>query len=418
MMGSYLTFTTFGIFLLDEESRILAEQIIYPDLEAAVDNIRELNDGNSTEPLKLVLEKIEIQMPIFVTDSNLARAISKISDMDVKVESSSKTIKWFHSLHDNQLMEKGLTESASELQLFRHKVGIALAKSAVSEAGEEKDPSIKHAIDSVDEIDKSINIIAMRLRDWYSIHFPSLNELIEDHEEYTRVVNVCGKRSNMTPENLAKSEISDASIEKIHNSTGDMLGSDLSDSDMSAIQTLTDIILNLFKERRVLEGYISDLMEEIAPNITSLVGPLVGASLLSRAGSLKELARKPSSTLQILGAEKALFRSLKTGADPPKHGVIFQVPEIHTAPYWQRGKIARALAGKLSIAARIDAYSDAGVVKSLREQFEARLAEIQRQNPEAPPPKPPKQKPPRKPQRSSQWQGRGQQRGRKGDRRR
>ncbi|MHA1905930.1 MAG: C/D box methylation guide ribonucleoprotein complex aNOP56 subunit [Candidatus Thorarchaeota archaeon] len=414
MMGSYLTFTAFGIFLLDEESQVLTEHIIYPDLDAAVDNIRQLSEGKSNDFLKMVLEKND--SPITVADSNLARAIAEISDIDVKVESLSKTIKWFHSLHDTRLIENGITASASEIQTFRHKVGVTLAKSAVSEAGEEKDPSIKHAIDSVDEIDKSINIIAMRLREWYSIHFPSLNELIEDHEEYTRVVNVCGKRSNMTPENLTKSGISDASIEKIRDSTGDMMGSDLTDSDMSAIQTLTGIILNLFNERRVLESYISELMEEVAPNITSLVGPLVGARLISLAGSLKELARKPSSTLQILGAEKALFRSLKTGTDPPKHGVIYQVAEIHSAPYWQRGKIARALAGKLSIAARIDAYSEAGVVGTLKEQFEVRLAEIRRQNPEAPPPKPPK--PPSRPKRPQRRQGRGQQRGRQGGRRR
>ncbi|MHA2423315.1 MAG: C/D box methylation guide ribonucleoprotein complex aNOP56 subunit [Candidatus Thorarchaeota archaeon] len=414
-MGSYLTYTAFGIFLLDEESQVLAEQIIYPDLDAAVENIRQLSEGTSIDYLKLVLEKTDSS--ITVADSNLAKAIAEISDIDVKVEPLSKVIKWFHSQHDTRLIENSVTPSSSEIQTFRHKVGVALAKSAVSEAGEEKDPSIKHAIDSVDEIDKSINIIAMRLREWYSIHFPSLNELIEDHEEYTRVVNVCGKRSNMTPENLTKSGISDVSIEKIRDSTGDMLGSDLTDSDMSAIHTLTGIILNLFNERRVLEGYISELMEEVAPNITSLVGPLVGARLISLAGSLKELARKPSSTLQILGAEKALFRSLKTGADPPKHGVIYQVAEIHSAPYWQRGKIARALAGKLSLAARIDAYSEARVVESLKTQFQARLEEIQRQNPEAPPPKPPKPKQPSKQRRPQRRHGRGQQRGRKGGRR-
>ncbi|MFW9850040.1 MAG: NOP5/NOP56 family protein [Candidatus Thorarchaeota archaeon] len=414
MMGSYLTFTTFGIFLLNKESHVLAEQIIYPHIEDSVENIRLLNDGVPTEHLRKILKTIEIQEPITVADSNIAKAISQVKDIEVKVESSSEVIKWFYSLHNSQLIDSGIIDSESDLQTFRRNVGIALAKYAVSEAGEEKDPSIKHAIDSVDEIDKSINVIAMRLREWYSIHFPSLNELIEDQEEYARVVNVCGLRSNMTQENLKKSGITDASIKKILSSTGDMLGSDISESDMSAIQTLTDIILSLIKERQVLENYISILMEEVAPNITSLVGSLVGARLLSLAGSLKELSRKPSSTLQILGAEKALFRSLKTGADPPKHGIIYQVPEIHSAPYWQRGKIARALAGKLSLAARIDAYSDGGVVTSLRDQFEARLIEIQKQNPEAPPPKPPIPKPKRAPRK----QGRGQQRRHKGGRRR
>ena len=112
--------------------------------------------------------------------------------------------------------------------------------------------------------------------------------------------------------------------------------------------------------------------------------------MISLAGSLLDLARKPSSTVQVFGAEKALFRSIKTGADPPKHGIIYRVSEINSAPYWQRGKIARALAGKLSIAARIDAYSDRNIGVSLREDFLERVEEIKKQNPTAPPPKPPK----------------------------
>ena len=133
-------------------------------------------------------------------------------------------------------------------------------------------------------------------------------------------------------------------------------------------------------------------MNTVAPNVTALVGPLIGARLISLAGSLKDLASKPSSTVQVFGAEKALFRSLKTGADPPKHGIIYRVPEVHNAAYWQRGKVARALAGKLSIAARIDAYSDKNLGEKLREDFLARVEEIKKQNPEAPPPKPPKPK--------------------------
>jgi nucleolar protein 56 len=136
-------------------------------------------------------------------------------------------------------------------------------------------------------------------------------------------------------------------------------------------------------------------MQKIAPNMTALAGPLIGARLISLAGSLKELARKPSSTIQVYGAERALFRSLKTGADPPKHGIIYRVTEVNSAPYWQRGKIARALAGKLSIAARIDAYADRDMGNSLRESFLSRVEEIRKQNPEAPvkEAKPPKPKP-------------------------
>jgi nucleolar protein 56 len=140
-------------------------------------------------------------------------------------------------------------------------------------------------------------------------------------------------------------------------------------------------------------------MDSVAPNITALVGPLVGARLISLAGSLKELAQKPSSTVQIYGAEKALFRSLKTGSDPPKHGIIYQVPEVHGAPYWQRGKIARALAGKISIAARVDAYSKRNIGADLKKKFLQRVSEIRKQNVEEPPPKPAKKfvkKPPKR----------------------
>lgn len=417
-MGTYLTFTAFGVFLLDEDSRVLAEQITYPDVDISADNVKKISEGTPSETLQKVLEIVkEKDYPaLIVSDSRLAKALSQISDIPVKVNQSSKAIKWFLSLHDTQMLERKVSESSTEIQSFRNQVGLTLAKFTVSEAGEEKDPSIKHAIDSVGEIDKSINIVAMRLREWYSLHFPILTELLEDHEEYTRAVNICGRKSNMTRENLLQAQLSESSIALVEDSVANLLGSDLSDTDMSAISTLSDVILSLYKQRRVLESYVTELMEEVAPNITSMVGPLVGARLISLAGSLKELARKPSSTLQLLGAEKALFRSLKTGADPPKHGVIFQVPEIHSAPYWQRGKIARALAGKLSIAARIDAYSDSKATSKLREQFEKRLEEIQRQNPEAPPPKPPKPKQPSRPQRKQWKQGRGPPRGRQGGR--
>jgi nucleolar protein 56 len=118
-------------------------------------------------------------------------------------------------------------------------------------------------------------------------------------------------------------------------------------------------------------------MEEVAPNMTSILGPLLSARLMSIAGSLTNLAKMPASTVQVLGAEKALFRSLKTGSRPPKHGVIFQYQHIHAAPKWQRGKIARALSGKLSIAARIDAFGGEFIGEMLRNRLERKIREIQ-----------------------------------------
>ena len=117
-------------------------------------------------------------------------------------------------------------------------------------------------------------------------------------------------------------------------------------------------------------------MKDVTPNMSSLIGPTLSAKLISIAGSLDHLAKMPASTLQVLGAEKALFRALKTGARPPKHGIIFQYAAIHQAPRWQRGKIARALSGKLSIAARIDAFKGEFRGEALKRGLEKRIDEI------------------------------------------
>ncbi|MFW9977534.1 MAG: C/D box methylation guide ribonucleoprotein complex aNOP56 subunit [Candidatus Thorarchaeota archaeon] len=389
-MQVFGTFTTFGVFLLNSESKILHEVITYPNLEESVQNTRHLNIGTATDQLRELLGNLTEDTTIVTAHPELRDAISGISsNVLVEFRNNEPVIKWFLNIHDSLLIDRSIVKSNEELHDFRRQVGLALARFTVSEASEEKDQSLKHAIDGVEEVDKSTNVIAMRLREWYSLHFPMLNDIIEDNEQFASVVSICGDRKNLTKENLSRTIAPESIQEKILNSA-DTLGASMAPTDLDIIQSLSTSVLNLYKQRRDLEEYVTKVMGKIAPNITSLVGPLVGARLISLAGSLKELARKPSSTLQILGAEKALFRSLKTGADPPKHGVIYQVSDIHSAPYWQRGKIARALSGKLSIAARIDAYADSPSPTGLREQFESRLAEIQRQNPEAPPPKPPK----------------------------
>jgi nucleolar protein 56 len=292
-------------------------------------------------------------------------------------------------------------------------VALTVAKAAVVEAGEEKDILVKHAVDTIGEIDKSVNVLTMRLREVYSIHHPSLSRLVEDNRQFVQAVKNCGGRSQINEDALTSSglsdslvksimenldeDLSDSLVKSIMENLDEDIGAEFQDADIAILRKLAERIVSLYEMRHELEEYLSGLMDTLAPNITALVGPLVGARLISLAGSLMELARKPSSAVQIFGAEKALFRSLKTGASPPKHGVIFQVSEIHAAPYWQRGKIARALAGKLSIAARIDAYSERDIGEDLRARFNKRVEEIRRLYPEAPPPKPPK-KPDRRPQ--------------------
>ncbi len=388
----YLVPTTFGLFLIDKDSKVVAEHVFYPSVEDSFSALSAINNGVPTESLKNLVEKIkELKIDSIVLDNpSLSSVLSAETEIPIRIDLHSAEIKWFRDTQDSYLAESDIVGSSGDILKFRQDVALKLARSAISAASGEKDLLVKHAIDAIGEIDTSINLVAMRLREWYSLNFPSLSGLIEDHERFARIVYVCGGRSHVTDELLSEAEVSEKLRVQILASVSNDIGADLKTTDLKATQVLANSILESFKLRKELEEYVSEMMKELAPNITELVGPLVGARLVSLAGSLKELARKPSSTVQIFGAEKALFRSLKTGADPPKHGVIFQVAEIHSAPYWQRGKIARALAGKLSIAARIDAYSDRNIGASLREQFVTRVKEIQTQNPIAPPPKPPK----------------------------
>ncbi len=390
-MPVYFTLTVFGIFVLDEEGRVTSKYLFYPDVDTAARNLMAVNDETMTEDTENFIRDLE-GMELIVEDAKLARALSKNDKIGVKVEEGTAS-RWFRDRQDDYLLEQGIIPSREDITAFRHDVSLSLAKRKVSAASEEKDLLIKNAIDAVDELDRSINILVMRLREWYSLHHPSLSRVVEEQELFAKILNACTGKSKVTRKCLNSVGVPDMMTEQVVKSLAADIGAELEEADLAVIASLAKSVNSLYRMRDELEDYISMMMETVAPNVAALAGPMIGARLISLAGSLKDLARKPSSTIQVFGAEKALFRSLKTGTDPPKHGIIYRVPEVNTAPFWQRGKIARSLAGKLSIAARIDAYSDRDSGSSLREQFISRVEEIRKQNPEAPPPKPPKPKP-------------------------
>ncbi|MHA1942979.1 MAG: NOP5/NOP56 family protein [Candidatus Thorarchaeota archaeon] len=385
-MPTYLTLTVFGVFVLDDEGKVTKKHLFYPNADVAATSLMAVIDEEPTDLLESVAKSV-LGVDVVVEDPMFARALSKVKDLKIRVEAGAAP-RWFRDGQDDYLIKEGIVSSTDDIATFRRDVSIKLAKSKISAASEEKDLLVKNSIDAVDEIDKSINVLVMRLREWYSLHHPSLTRLIEDQELYASVLNNCTGKSKTTKDCLESAGVSPAIIEQIMSAlTGD-IGAEFADSDLIVIGGLAKTVDDLYRMRTELEEYITSMMSTVAPNVAALAGPLIGARLISLAGSLKELAQKPSSTVQVFGAEKALFRSIKTGSDPPKHGIIYRVAEVHTAPYWQRGKIARSLAGKLSIAARIDAYSDKNMGEQLREEFFTRVEEIRRQNPEAPPPKP------------------------------
>ena len=245
---------------------------------------------------------------------------------------------------------------------------------------------------SLDEINKTINLLVSRLREWNGFTFPELNRQISDHEQLARIISSLGSKETMTAEKLIEIKIPETKAKKIAELAQQSIGAQLSDEDLVPIQQLAKAISDLYQQRKNNEKYLERTMQKIAPNMTALIGPHIAARLISLARGLDKLARMPSSTVQILGAEKALFRSKKTGSRPPKHGIIYQVSAINEAKRWQRGKISRLVAGKLSIAARVDAYSGKPLETDISADLQKRIAHIKRTS-ATPPPRKEWQKP-------------------------
>jgi nucleolar protein 56 len=212
-----------------------------------------------------------------------------------------------------------------------------------------------------------------------------LDRLLDKHETYARLVVNLGNRDNFTVEKLEGEEVPKSKAEALAKVAEKSMGADLEDADLKQVQALCSDVTSLYKIRQNLETYLDSTMEEVAPNTKYLVGSLLGARLIALSGGLMNLAKRPASTIQVLGAEKALFRSLKTGTKPPKHGLIFQHTLLHDAKRWQRGKIARALAGKLAIAARADAFGGRSIGKELKASVDKRIEEIQQKYDQPPP---------------------------------
>jgi len=212
-------------------------------------------------------------------------------------------------------------------------------------------------------IDKSLNIYIERIREWYGLHCPELEHEIKNHEKFVKLILEYGKKENIKDKKLSET------VKK-------SIGIDISEKDEKILQEYSSFINQLYRLKEHLEKYIDNLMKEISPNVRELAGPLLGAKLILLTGGLEKLARKPSSTIQLIGSEKALFRYLKGKGKSPKFGIIYQSPYIQNAPFDKKGKAARLLASKLSIAAKIDYYRKEDRSTELKKQLEQEMKEL------------------------------------------
>ena len=375
------------------EANELVDKVFFPKdpLETA-ERLRKAEAGKVIEEIVTLVEKLQgMGYTSFVFERpEMARNVREELNIEVDVERASEAGELLRGNLDKFAVDLGFVKRAEQLREWVHKVSMELAKVRVRKAIEKRDLLVAQAIQTVDDLDKTLNLFMSRIREWYGLHFPELDRLIDKHETYARLILNLRRRDDFNAENLEKEGLPKAKAEQIAKATGASMGAELSEEDMNQIQAMCKNTLGLYDVRQSLDKYVDSVMEEVAPNTRALVGSLLGARLIALAGGLNNLAKLPSSTVQVLGAEKALFRALRTGTRPPKHGIIFQHSLIHEAKRWQRGKVARALAGKLAIAARIDAFSGRYAGDDLKADLEKRIEEIKEKYGEPPPPKKPR----------------------------
>jgi len=273
------------------------------------------------------------------------------------------------------IVTAGLAPGEQEALDLVRQGALEAAEHKISIESSREDLQLVHAIQALDELDRFLNITSERVAEWYSLHFPELQQMIGDNVALSKIIVENGSRSQFTETKLEGKGFSDKKIEAIITAAERSKGGTVTERDLGRIVGLANVALAVSGDRDKLAEYVESTMKRIAPNTTSVAGATIGARLIAKAGGLDRLARLPASTIQVLGAEKALFRALRTGARPPKHGILFQHDAVHSAPKWQRGKIARALANKIAIAARIDFYRGEKE-EALTGTLEKRLDEI------------------------------------------
>jgi nucleolar protein 58 len=248
------------------------------------------------------------------------------------------------------LSEKDLKTGSVSLShnFYRHKLKFSIDK---------VDIMVIQAVGLLDDLDKELNNYEMRLREWYGWHFPEAGKIISDNVTYAKLVQAIGMKTNVKNTDLSEI-LTEEDQQKIKEAAEISMGSEISKEDELNIKELCGQIIFLSEYRSSLSEYLRNRMMTIAPNLTIMVGELVAARLISHAGSLVSLAKMPGSTIQIFGAEKALFRALKTKHETPKYGLIYHASLVGQANAKLKGKISRSLASKCALCVRVDALGE------------------------------------------------------------
>jgi nucleolar protein 56 len=359
----------------------------FPSPEVGLENMNDISEGILNPFLKDFLESTlssNHSITLGVVDATLGSAIeSELHISCLKKDGTVLELLRFVRHHFEAFLKRFSDRLNNEdAFLFKSQRGLShsYSRAKVKFNVNKSDNMIIQSISLLDQMDKDINTFAMRVREWYSWHFPELIKIVNDNILYARLVKLLQNRKNINREEhfdgMMEIIADEQKAEAILLASTSSMGYDISDYDLKNITNFAERVANLAAYREELASYLHKKMMDISPNLTTLIGDIVGARLICRAGSLISLAKYPASTVQILGAEKALFRALKNRSQTPKYGLIYNSSFITRAKTRDKGRISRYLANKAVIASRIDAFSEFSTTKfgeALRQQVFDRL---------------------------------------------
>nr|XP_027197166.1 nucleolar protein 58-like [Dermatophagoides pteronyssinus] len=330
----------------------------FKDATDALTSTTALIEGKLSKRLKKFLSKKVLSVysdeTLAVADAKLAGSIKEKLDIQCVTSNAVQELMTCIRIHLPELVPDWNEDEEAAMQLG---LSHGLGRYKLKFSPDKVDTMIIQAISLLDDLDKELNNYIMRAKEWYGWHFPELSKIIADNIAYIKTVMAIGMRTNAVNTDL--SEIIPEDIEAQVKELAEVsMGTEIAPEDLINIQALCQNCLDLHEYRAQLLEYLKNRMMAVAPNLTILVGELVGARLISHAGSLLNLAKHPASTVQILGAEKALFRALKTKHDTPKYGLIYHAQLITQANTKLKGKMSRMLAAKAALAIRVDALGE------------------------------------------------------------
>lgn len=353
-MRAYLVPTLIGVFALDERNKVLSFKSFPKDSKIAAEKLKrsEIELIDEERLIRDQLGKKGYREFIFGYRKTGVRHVEPNNQGEQFVKDNLRKLS----------VEQNFVKDQTEFNQFLTKATIELAKTHIKKAVQ-RDSLIVQANGALEDLDKSINISIERLREWYGLHFPEMDRAISSHEKFVTLVSKFGNRDS----------VSDPAIDQFKKNS---MGADFPEEDIKMIQDFATKILDMFKIREEITEYLEKSLKEIAPNLLDLAGVSLATKLIAKAGGLDRLSRMPSSTVQLIGAEKALFRFLHGKGKSPRHGIIFSHPLIQNARDEQRGKLARLIASKLSIAAKLDYYSKEYKGEKLKKEMMEKAKEI------------------------------------------